>query len=70
MSGTVLVTGATGNTGRPLVELLSRRGVSVRVMVRSAAACERLICLVSAGWDMNSRCAARVRFPSSATATK
>lgn len=34
---TVLVTGATGNTGRPLVELLRRRGVAVRAMVRSAA---------------------------------
>ena len=38
----VLVTGATGNTGRPLVELLSNRGVPVRAMVRSAAGRERL----------------------------
>lgn len=37
MNGTVLVTGATGNTGRPLVELLRQRGVPVRVMMRSAA---------------------------------
>lgn len=29
-----------------------------------------LICLVSAGWDTNSRSAARVRFPSSATTAK
>jgi uncharacterized protein YbjT (DUF2867 family) len=41
MDGTVLVTGATGNTGGPLVELLGQRGVPVRVMVRSAAARER-----------------------------
>ncbi|MBO0851721.1 MAG: SDR family oxidoreductase [Pseudonocardia sp.] len=33
----VLVTGATGNTGRSLVELVRRRGVPVRAMVRSAA---------------------------------
>lgn len=32
----VLVTGATGNTGRPLVEELLARGASVRAMVRSA----------------------------------
>jgi uncharacterized protein YbjT (DUF2867 family) len=31
---TVLVTGATGNTGRPLVEELLRRGASVRALVR------------------------------------
>ena len=29
-----------------------------------------LICLVSVGWDTNSRSAARVRFPSAATAAK
>jgi uncharacterized protein YbjT (DUF2867 family) len=34
----VLVAGATGNTGRPLVEELQTRGASVRAMVRSAAA--------------------------------
>jgi uncharacterized protein YbjT (DUF2867 family) len=39
---TVLVTGASGNTGRPLVEMLSARGVAVRAMVRSAAGRERL----------------------------
>ena len=39
--GTVLVTGATGNTGRPLVELLGRRDVPVRAMVRSAAGGEQ-----------------------------
>jgi len=33
----VLVTGATGNTGRALVDALIRRGASVRAMVRSAA---------------------------------
>ncbi|RZT83431.1 uncharacterized protein YbjT (DUF2867 family) [Pseudonocardia sediminis] len=35
MAGTVLVTGATGNTGAPLVDLLVRRGVQVRATVRS-----------------------------------
>lgn len=34
--GMVLVTGSTGNTGRPLVELLRRRAVPVRAMVRHA----------------------------------
>jgi NAD(P)H-binding len=38
MAGRVLVTGATGNTGRPLVEMLRGRGVQVRVMVRTEAA--------------------------------
>jgi uncharacterized protein YbjT (DUF2867 family) len=33
----VLVTGATGNTGRPLVAELARRGVPVRAMVRAPA---------------------------------
>jgi len=33
----VLVTGATGNTGRALVDALTHRGVPVRAMVRSAA---------------------------------
>ena len=37
MNEMTLVTGATGNTGRPLVELLCQRGVPVRAMVRSAA---------------------------------
>ena len=32
----VLVTGATGNTGRPIVEELLARGASVRAMVRSS----------------------------------
>jgi uncharacterized protein YbjT (DUF2867 family) len=41
MAGQVLVTGATGNTGRPLVELLRTRGVPVRAMVRSAAPAPR-----------------------------
>jgi uncharacterized protein YbjT (DUF2867 family) len=36
--GMVLVTGATGNTGRPLVEMLRDSDVPVRAMVRSAAA--------------------------------
>jgi len=36
MTGTVLVTGATGNTGRPLIELLRGR-VPVRAMVRAVA---------------------------------
>lgn len=37
MSGSgkpILVTGATGNTGSPLVEMLAGRGVPVRIMVR------------------------------------
>jgi uncharacterized protein YbjT (DUF2867 family) len=38
----VLVTRATGNTGRPLVEMLSNRGVAVRAMVRSEAGREQL----------------------------
>jgi uncharacterized protein YbjT (DUF2867 family) len=38
---TVLVTGATGNTGGPLVDLLLRKGVPVRAMVRSEAAAAR-----------------------------
>jgi uncharacterized protein YbjT (DUF2867 family) len=33
----ILVTGATGNTGRPLVEALARSGVPVRAMVRDQA---------------------------------
>jgi len=41
MAGLVLVTGATGNTGRPLVELLRTRGVRVRAMVRSVAPAPR-----------------------------
>jgi uncharacterized protein YbjT (DUF2867 family) len=36
-SETVLVTGATGNTGSPLLPMLKARGVSVRAMIRSAA---------------------------------
>jgi uncharacterized protein YbjT (DUF2867 family) len=34
----ILVAGATGNTGSPLVELLAGRGVPVRIMVRHQAA--------------------------------
>jgi uncharacterized protein YbjT (DUF2867 family) len=41
VDGTVLVTGATGNTGGPLVELLVRKGVGVRAMVRSESAAAR-----------------------------
>jgi uncharacterized protein YbjT (DUF2867 family) len=37
----ILVTGATGNTGSALVELLARRGLPVRVMVRHPAAAAR-----------------------------
>jgi uncharacterized protein YbjT (DUF2867 family) len=33
----ILVTGATGNTGSPLVDLLTQRGAAVRVMVRHEA---------------------------------
>jgi len=39
---TVLVTGATGNTGRPLVEMLCERDVAVRAVVRSAAGREQI----------------------------
>ena len=42
MTNTVLVTGATGNTGRPLVEELLRRGASVRAMVRPSTEPSRL----------------------------
>jgi len=42
MNGTVLVTGATGNTGAPLVELLAQRGVAVRAMARNEDAAARL----------------------------
>lgn len=39
---TVLVTGATGNTGRPLVDALIRWGTPVRAMVRSEGNRSRL----------------------------
>ena len=42
MTEMTLVTGATGNTGRPLVELLCQRGVPVRAMVHSATSREQL----------------------------
>jgi uncharacterized protein YbjT (DUF2867 family) len=42
MNGTVLVTGATGNTGAPLVELLAGRGTAVRAMVRTEDGATRL----------------------------
>ena len=56
----------------------STRPASVRAMparervnkVTPSCASNCLICLVSAGWETNSRCAARVRLPSSATAAK
>jgi uncharacterized protein YbjT (DUF2867 family) len=38
----VLVTGATGNTGSVLVQLLSQQGVPVRAMVRRAADATRV----------------------------
>jgi NAD(P)-dependent dehydrogenase (short-subunit alcohol dehydrogenase family) len=38
----VLVTGATGNTGRAVAEALARRGVPVRAMVRAEADRDRL----------------------------
>jgi uncharacterized protein YbjT (DUF2867 family) len=38
----ILVTGATGNTGRPLVEALVRLGAPVRAMVRDQASQARL----------------------------
>lgn len=41
-AGTILVTGATGNTGRAVVDALVERGASVRAMVRSEAARSRL----------------------------
>jgi uncharacterized protein YbjT (DUF2867 family) len=42
MNGAVLVTGATGNTGAPLVELLAQRGVAVRAMARDEDGAARL----------------------------
>ena len=41
MTGRILVTGATGNTGRPLVALLRERGVPVRAMVRAPVTASR-----------------------------
>ncbi len=38
----VLVTGATGNTGRAVAEALARRGTPVRAMVRAKADRDRL----------------------------
>lgn len=40
--GPVLVTGATGNTGRAVVEALARRGAPVRAMVRAGTDRSRL----------------------------
>jgi uncharacterized protein YbjT (DUF2867 family) len=42
MTGSILVTGATGNTGAPLLERLVERGADVRAMVRRAADADRL----------------------------
>ena len=39
---TILVTGATGNTGRAIVDALTRQGASVRAMVRAEADRSRL----------------------------
>lgn len=33
----ILIAGATGNAGLPLIQLLSVRGVSIRAMVRTQA---------------------------------
>lgn len=41
-AGPVLVTGATGNTGRAVAEALARRGTPVRGMVRAEADRDRL----------------------------
>jgi uncharacterized protein YbjT (DUF2867 family) len=41
-ASTVLVTGATGNTGRSLVDALARSGAPVRAMVRPKADSDRL----------------------------
>jgi uncharacterized protein YbjT (DUF2867 family) len=41
-SETILVTGATGNTGTPLLSALEGRDVSVRAMIRSAGDGERV----------------------------
>lgn len=40
--GPVLVTGATGNTGRAVVDALTRRGAPVRAMVRAEASSSKL----------------------------
>lgn len=42
MADTILVTGATGNTGNPLVHLLHNKGATVRAMVRSESARDTL----------------------------
>ncbi|HEY7050075.1 MAG TPA: SDR family oxidoreductase [Jatrophihabitantaceae bacterium] len=42
MSGSILVTGATGNTGAPLVDRLVERGADVLAMVRRPADASRL----------------------------
>ena len=34
MGGTILVAGATGNTGRALVRVLAKRGMAVRAAAR------------------------------------
>jgi len=64
MTNTVLVTGATGNTGRPLVEELLRRGASVRAMVRPGTDPSRLpaqVELVEADLDDASAVAAALK---------
>ncbi len=64
MTKTVLVTGATGNTGRPLVEELLWRGASVRAMVRPGTDPSRLpaqVELVEADLDDASAVAAALK---------
>ena len=51
----ILVTGATGNTGSALVDLLTPRGVPVRVMVRSQGDAAR--CDVTGGQPLEHRAA-------------
>ena len=41
-TGPVLVTGATGNTGRAIIDALTRRGAPLRAMIRTPADSSRL----------------------------
>jgi len=60
----VLVTGATGNTGRAIVEVLARRGIPVRAMVRAEADRDRLpagVAMAVADFDDPASIAAALR---------
>src|SRR5262245_32069710 len=51
MSGPILVTGATGNTGSALLDLLVERGADVRAMVRGPAQLPEAVTQVVADFD-------------------